>query len=153
MKHKYYVVEYISYQAENGYPGLGTDERTQERIHFSTKKEAKQFIKRFMKDDPDYVRMWIASIKLHTVIEKIELVKFPSEWANDALISKKERAENVYKEAPISEKEIPLGDWNHSILGVTPEYWKDTHLGESMTDDELGNKEKEKHIESDTFQA
>jgi hypothetical protein len=107
MKLKYYIVEYISYASKDGYPDLGTDINTMERIRFLSKKKAKRFIKRFIKSDPEYVKMWIAHITLHTVSEKIKMIKYPTGWEKTA-ISKKGREESMLiEDAPIYENALP----------------------------------------------
>ena len=134
MKLKHYIVEYVCYANKDGYPGLGTDPETMERVHFSTKQEANRFIKKFMNGDPDYIQQWIASIRLHTIVEKIELVKFPVEWER-LPVSKKARTK-VRMEVPISDSASSfVTDWGDDLLGVTPQYWEDTHVGNASKDD------------------
>jgi hypothetical protein len=77
MKRKYYVVEHIDYLAkQSGYPSSEQDERTFRRTEFQTKKEAKTYIKQYLREDPDYTAMWLAKISLHTITEKVEVQPF-----------------------------------------------------------------------------
>ena len=80
MKIKYYVVEYIDYlKNDDGYPSSELDDRTFRRRQFSTKKDAKRFIKQFLAADADHVGMWLARISLHKIVEKMKLKTFNSE--------------------------------------------------------------------------
>lgn len=77
MKLKYYIVEYVDYLPnDRGFPSTEMDDRTFRRRRFSSKKEAKQFIRQYLTQDPAYTGMWLAKINLHIVKEKIEVIAF-----------------------------------------------------------------------------
>lgn len=158
MKLKYHIVEYVSYVSEHGYPGLGIDPNTMERVHFLSKKKAKKFIKRFMHSDPEYVRMWIAHITLQTIKINTKMVKFPKEWAKN-LISKKQHGSGAYKDAPILQNDRLSEELNH-LNGASTEddstckcIHDDENVIRTYNEDCPDHGINYKRTEPDTFQA
>ena len=107
MKLKYFVVEHIDYGHNgNGYPTAELDDHTFRRVQFSSKKEAKRYIKSFLAEDPAYVGMWLARISLHKIVETVKLKTFVSKGfpkgdapftfrPREAIIAEREEAEKL----------------------------------------------------------
>lgn len=124
MKLKHYIVSIDIYSNQNGYPGLDIDPRSQERFHFSSKEEAKRFMKRYVKSDPEYVRMWVGRMALHTISEKIEMFHFPSELNEPPAIFQNNRDATAHKKEIISKIQPSLEDEHQHVPGLVcpPEF-------------------------------